>query len=110
MYQKVEEIANLDVGAFEQRMELIEQKVTAVDENTAAIKVDLKGDIRRIQNVVDAVERNSKDSARSVNEDLRGFRQDIKTLEREVDTRLKETEKNLTDKLQKALDNPLAGN
>jgi len=97
MYQKVEEIANLDVGAFEQRMELIEQKVTSVDENIYAIKEDLKGDIRRISDVVDDVERNSKDTMRDVNNDLRAFREDMKTLERDME-----------DRIQKALDNPLA--
>jgi len=97
MYQKVEEVANLDVGAFEQRMELIEQKVTSVDENIYSIKEDLKGDIRRISDVVDSVERNSKDTMRDVNNDLREFRNDMKALE-----------KSMEDKIQKALDNPLA--
>jgi hypothetical protein len=99
MYQKVEEVANLDVGAFEQRMELIEQKVTSVDDNIYAIKEDLKGDIRRVQDVVESVERSTKDTMRDVNDDLRAFRLDMKQLEKDI-----------TDKLQKALDNPLAGN
>jgi len=99
MYQKVEEVANLDVGAFEQRMELIEQKVTSVDDNIYAIKEDLKGDIRRVQDVVESVERSTKDTMRDVNDDLRAFRLDMKQLEKDI-----------MDKLQKALDNPLAGN
>lgn len=108
MYQRIEEIANLDVGAFEQRMELIEQKVTSVDENIYAVKNDLKTDIRRIEKIADNVERNSKEANRDLNNELRAFRQEMKQLDKDVTTRLSETEKALSDKLQKALDNPLA--
>lgn len=90
MYQKVEEVANLDVSAFEQRMEVIETKVTSVDENVYAVKNDLKTDIRRIESIVDDVER-------TVKQDLRDFNKDVKDIE-----------KDFADKLQKALDNPLA--
>jgi triphosphoribosyl-dephospho-CoA synthetase len=81
MYQKVESVANLDVGAFEQRMELIEQKVTSVDENIYAVKNDLKTDIRRIEGISDDVERNSKEMNRDLNTELRAFRQEMKDLE-----------------------------
>ena len=108
IWLKVEEIANLDVGAFEQRMELIEQKVTSVDENIYAVKNDLKTDIRRIEKIADSVERSSKEANRDLNNELRAFRQEMKQLDKDVTTRLSETEKALSDKLQKALDNPLA--
>jgi gas vesicle protein len=84
MWQKVEEVANLDVGAFEQRMELIEQKVTSVDENIYAVKNDLKTDIRRIEGISDDVERNSKEMNRDLNTELRAFRQEMKDLEDRV--------------------------
>jgi len=90
MYQKVESIANLDIESFEQRMEVIETKVTSVDNNVFAIKADLKGDIRRVQDIVDDVERDTKD-------DLRNFRLDIK-----------EVEDRLNDRMQKFLNNPLS--
>ena len=96
-YQKIESIASLDIEAFEQRMELIEQKVTSVDENIYAVKNDLKTDIRRIEGIADDVERNMKENMRDVTTDLRGFRQDVK-----------EVEDRLNEKLQRALDNPLA--
>jgi hypothetical protein len=81
MYQKVEEVANLDVGAFEQRMELIEQKVTSVDDNIYAVKNDLKLDIRRIEDIADDVERNSKEMNRDMNNELRAFRLEMKDME-----------------------------
>lgn len=96
-YQKIEAIGSLDIEAFEQRMELIEQKVTSVDENIYAVKNDLKTDIRRIEGIADDVERDAKQMMREVTNDLRGFRKDVQ-----------EVEDRLNDKLQKALDNPLA--
>ena len=92
MYQKVEAVAGLDIEAFEARMNVIEDKAKSIDDNVYAIKEDLKGDIRRVSDIVDDIERDTKD-------DLRNFRLDIK-----------EVEDRLNDKMQKFLDNPLSGN
>ena len=91
MYQKVEEVAGLDIETFENRMNAIEDKATSINDNIYAIKEDLKNDIRRIGDIVDDIERDTKD-------DLRNFRLDIK-----------EVEDRLNDKMQKFLDNPLNG-
>ena len=90
-YQKIEALAGLDIEAFEGRMNAIEEKATSIDNNIYAIKEDLKGDIRRVGDIVDDIERDTKD-------DLRNFRLDIK-----------EVEDRLNDKMQKFLDNPLNG-
>jgi DNA-binding ferritin-like protein (Dps family) len=91
-YQKIEALAGLDIEAFENRMNVIEDKAKSIDDNIYAIKEDLKGDIRRVSDIVDDIERDTKD-------DLRNFRLDIK-----------EVEDRLNDKMQKFLDNPLSGN
>ena len=90
LYQKVEEVANLDIGAFEQRMEVIETQVTSINDNVYTIKGDLKGDIRRVEDIVDDIER-------TVKNDLREFSKDIKAVEQEFE-----------DKINKALNNPLS--
>src|SRR6056300_489312 len=56
MYQKVEEVANLDVGAFEQRMEVIETKLEEAVDYTRDIKSGLKDDILSIEKQVDRME------------------------------------------------------
>ena len=56
MYQKVEEIAGLDVGAFEQRMDVIETKLEEAVDYTRDIKNDLKNDIIRIEKQSDKTE------------------------------------------------------
>lgn len=90
MYQKIEGVAGLDIEAFEQRMELIEQKVTSVDDNVYTIKGELKGDIRRVEDIVDDIERDVKT-------DLRQFTKDVKQINKDFE-----------EKLQKALNNPLS--
>ena len=57
---------------------------------TQDIKNDLKQDIRRLEKIVEQVERDGKNLNREVDQDLRQMR-------REVDS-----------KIQKAMDNPLA--
>src|SRR6056300_1239772 len=56
MYQKVEEVAGLDVGAFEQRMEIIETKLEEAVDYTRDIKGSLKDDILSIEKQVDRME------------------------------------------------------
>ena len=134
MYQKIEEAIAFvgqqseyeeKIAGYEQRMEIIEKELAAtkgsVQEATGyanEIKNDLKGDIRRIEGVVDGVERASKENTRDVQTDLRSFRVEMKTLDRELredlktqDTdvrdRMDRVEAELNEKLQEALDNPL---
>jgi len=94
LYQRVENISAFveDIDSYNQRMELIDEKTKSIDANLYAIKEDLKGDIRRVSDIVDDIERDTKD-------DLRSFRLDIK-----------EVEDRLNDRMQKFLDNPLSGN
>lgn len=127
MYQKIEEaIAFVDqqqeyqelMAGYDDRMTIIETKLEEAVGYTNEIKNDLKGDIRRIEGVVDAVERTSKENTRDVQTDLRAFRVEMKTLDRElrddlkiqdkdVRDRMDRVEADLTEKLQEALDNPL---
>ena len=56
MYQKVEEVAGLDVGAFEQRMEIIETKLEEAVDYTRDIKSGLRDDILSIEKQVERME------------------------------------------------------
>ena len=127
MYQKIEEaIAFVDqqqeyqelMAGYDDRMTIIETKLEEAVGYTNEIKNDLKSDIRRIEGVVDAIERTSKENTRDVQTDLRAFRVEMKTLDRElredlkvqdkdVRDRMDQVEADLTEKLQEALDNPL---
>ena len=77
MYQKVEEIAGLDVGAFEQRMDVIETKLEEAVDYTRDIKNDLKNDIIRIEKQSDKTEDIVKDTEDDVNARLRQIEKDV---------------------------------
>ena len=134
MYQKIEEVANLDVGAFEQRMEVIETKLDEAIDYTRDIKSGLRDDILSIEKQVDRVEDNMRKQEGEVREIIQNAeerfenkrdalqndydekanrlaeRNDsrITDMEDKVERDLKDLEDRLNKKLQRALDNPLA--
>ena len=79
-----------DLSELYKKMELTQQNAEKSVQYTQDIKNDLKGDIRRLEGVVENVERSTKTSQRETD-------QDIRQLRKEIDS-----------KIQKALDNPLA--
>ena len=131
MKKKIAEYVSPDFSEFDKRLAVIEENITktskAVQEGsdktaeyTRDIKNDLKGDIRRLEDVVDNIERGAKQSQRETDQSVKEVQQELRQTSRELDRTLKssqrETEQKLqqlqreTDaKIQKALDNPLAG-
>ena len=77
MYQKVEEVAGLDIGAFEQRMEIIETKLDEAVDYTRDIKSDLRDDITKIEQQSDRTEDIVKDVEDDVNMRLRQIEKDV---------------------------------
>lgn len=112
MYQKVEEIANLDVTAFEQRMEVMEAKMEEVVNYSRDIKNGLRDDIMRIENQVDRTEdavRNTEEKVRHMIDDAEArFETKRDQLRMTVQRDTKELEDRLNLKIQRALDNPLS--
>lgn len=93
-----------DLSAINERLSVIEKEmqgtkasVMEATEYTNEIKNDLKRDIRRVEGIVETAERATKESARETMQDVKDVRNELKQLNREVD-----------DKIKKALDNPLA--
>jgi len=134
MYQKIEEIAGLDVGAFEQRMEIIETKLDEAVDYTRDIKSGLRDDILGIEKQVDRMEdkiRSQEEETRTIisnaEERFENKRDRLQNdydekanrlqesnmsrmddLEAKVERDLKDLDDKLSKKLQRALDNPLA--
>ena len=134
MYQKIEEVAGLDVGAFEQRMEIIETKLEEAVDYTRDIKGSLKDDILSIEKQVDRMEdkireqeaetrlivqnaeerfENKRDRLQNDYDEKANRLQESNTsrmddLEAKVERDLKDLDDRLSKKLQRALDNPLA--
>jgi hypothetical protein len=90
MKQKIAEYVAPDLSELNKKIEVLTTKSDQSFEYTKEINTGLKADIRRIEKIVEQVERDSKQSQREVEKDLREVR-------KEVDSKIK-----------KALDNPLA--
>jgi hypothetical protein len=91
MKTKIEKYVSPDLTEIEKKLAIVEENSQKSSDYTRDIKNDLKNDIRRLEGVVESVERTSKQSQRETENDVR-------TLRKEIDS-----------KIQKALDNPLAG-
>ena len=91
MKTKIEKYVTPDLTEIEKKLAIVEENSAKATDYTRDIKNDLKNDIRKLEKIVDDVERGTKQSQREQERDLRELR-------REIDA-----------KIQKALDNPLAG-
>ena len=79
-----------DLSEFDKRLIVVEETSAKTNDYTRDIKNDIKTDIRKLEKIVEQVERDNKQLSREVD-------QDIRVLRKEIDS-----------KIQKALDNPLA--
>ena len=90
MKTRIEKYVAPDLSEFDKRLAVIEENSTKTTDYTRDIKNDLKNDIRRLEKVVEQVERDGKQLSRETE-------QDVRQLRKEIDI-----------KIQRALDNPLA--
>jgi archaellum component FlaC len=90
MKKRIAEYVAPDLSELNKKMEITMQNSEKSVQYTQDIKNDLKQDIRRLEKVVEQVERDGKQLSRETDQDLR-------TIRKEIDM-----------KIQRALDNPLA--
>ena len=91
MKEQIQSYVAPDLSEFDKKLAIIEENSAKAVDYTRDIKNDLKADIRKLEDVVETVERSTKQS------------------QREMDTDLRELRKEVDMKIKKALDNPLAG-
>ena len=119
LYQKIEAVAGLDIEAYQQNMNVMDAKIVGISEKveesveyTRDIKNGLKDDILRIEQQTDRIEdmvRKSEDKVRDMIDaaEVR-FENQRERVRVSQSGSMKELEERLMDKLQRALDNPLA--
>lgn len=98
MKTKIEKYVSPDLTEIEKKLAIVEENSAKSTDYTRDIKNDLKNDIRRLEGVVESVERNSKQMQREMSQVQKEIETDIRQVRKETDT-----------KIQRALDNPLAG-
>ena len=91
MKEKIAKYVAPDLSEFDKRLTVVEESTAKTNDYTRDIKNDIKGDLRKLEKVVEDVERSNKQMSREVEQDIRQLRKEI------------------DNKIQKALDNPLAG-
>jgi flagellar biosynthesis GTPase FlhF len=148
MKKKIAEYVTPDLSEFDKRLSVqeegtvkaqksIEDGANKTAEYTRDIKNDLKSDLRRLEKVVEEVERANKAQAREIdkaineakaeiraaqkqvdaaanqlNKDVaaavKNTEQQLRAQDREMEQKMKSLERKMEDNLKKALDNPLA--
>ena len=119
MEAKISAFESPDLSVIEKNIAVIEETLVSVSESveqakdyTRSIKNDLKDDLARQEALMERLEdkvNNSQDEIDDTN-DIAGERFDARrdALYSDTDRKIKELEERLGNKLQRALDNPLA--
>lgn len=127
MKKKIASYEAPDLSEFDKRLAVIEQNSSKAADYTRDIKTDLKNDIRRNETVTEQVERSVKQAQRETEQEMRQARKDIREdldkaraevvairkemadARREVGKEVEQLKREVDTKIQKAIDNPLAG-
>ena len=129
MKDKIAKYVTPDLTEIYKKMEVLDANTSKMTEYTNNIKNDLKSDVRRLEAVVENVERSSKTDQRLTDSGMKEIKRDVdgtvKEIKRDVDNTLKEVNRELVknqketqaeiralradvdSKIKKALDNPL---
>lgn len=130
MKEKIQKYVAPDLTEIYKKMEVLDANTGKMVEYTQDIKNDLKSDVRRLEGVIESVERSSKASNRDTDgaikdlkkevdgtlKDVRRYSdQTLKEINQEAVRNQKETQQEIRalrrevdDKIKKALDNPLS--
>ena len=108
MKKRIAEYVAPDLSELNKKMEITMQNSEKSVQYTQDIKNDLKGDIRRLEGVVDSVERGSKQSQRETDLAVKDVRDELRRNSKEQEQALKQLNREVDARIQKALDNPLA--
>jgi dsDNA-specific endonuclease/ATPase MutS2 len=126
MKKKISEYSAPDLSGYDKRLAVIEETSTKTSDYTRDIKNDLKGDIRRNESVTEQVERSVKNAQRETEQEMRQARKDVREdldkaraevvtirkemadTRREIEREVVQLKKEVDNKIQKAIDNPLA--
>ena len=130
MKEKIANYVSPDLGEIYKKIEVLEANTNKTVEYSQDIKNDLKSDIRRLEGVVESVERDTKTAQRETDKAVQDARRDVRESKQEVDkiarqlekdtaqavrqmqkeneAEIKQLRRELDDKITKALDNPLA--
>jgi len=109
MKEAIQTYVTPDLSEINKKIAVLEQNSEKSTEYVRDINQTLRGDIRRLEGVVDQVERSSKQSQRETDISVKEVQSELRQTRKELDIAIKETNSTVDKKIQRALDNPLAG-
>ena len=104
LYQKVESLAALDLGAISSQMKKTSAEVIRIEEHANAIKIELKKDMTDLRNFQWNLESKVDGKLQSVDIKLTNYDTKLDRFEIKVD----KTKEDMNKQIQQALNNPLA--
>ncbi len=136
MKDKIAKYVTPDLTEIYKKMEVLDANTNKMVEYTSSIKTDLKDDVRRLEGVVENVERSSKaaqretdlsvkeikrendttlkevrrysdQSVKEVNQEITRSQQEMARNQKEVQQEIRALRNEVDNKIKKALDNPL---
>jgi BMFP domain-containing protein YqiC len=119
MKEAIQTYVTPDLSEIDKRIAVLEQNTEKTVEFVRDINTNLRQDIRRVESVLESVERGQrqaqrevdnevKEIRRSVDETVRTITQQSNKLERETAQELRNIRNEVDRKIKQALDNPLA--
>jgi BMFP domain-containing protein YqiC len=119
MKEAIQTYVTPDLSEVDKRIAVLEQNTEKTVEFVRDINTNLRQDIRRVEGVLESVERSQRQSQRevdgevkeirrSVDETVRTITQQSNKLERETSQELRNIRSEVDRKIKQALDNPLA--
>jgi signal transduction histidine kinase len=119
MKEAIQTYVTPDLSEFDKRITVLEQNNEKTAELVRDVNTNIRQDLRRLESVVESVERNQKIGQRdvdqevkeirkSVDETVRRITQQANQLERDTAQELRNIRGEVDKKIKQALDNPLA--
>ena len=108
MKKRIAEYVAPDLSDLNKKMEITMQNSEKSVQYTQDIKNDLKQDIRRLEGVVENVERSTKQMARDTDQQVREVQSELRKNSRDMDNSIKQVQREVDNKIKQAIDNPLA--
>jgi len=130
MKKKIAEYVTPDLEGIYKKIEILQISSDKANQYSNEIRTDLKGDIRRIEKVVEGVEVSTKSDQRNTDLSIKEIKRDVDSTlkevrrysdqsvkemnaelvrnQKETNQELRAIRKEIDEKIKKALDNPLA--
>ena len=120
MEAKIEKYVAPDLSSFDKRIAIIEGKLVEIQESvitardyTRDIKIDLKKDLDYVTDLTEDSNKETKlldrELRKDINQTVKDVKAELKDIKADIEDKLATQEEKINKRVEKALENPLAG-